>query len=227
MTVAEYCRVVRESLGMNYTNMGIRIGSRAEIVRSYESEKCVPYVFTLLKMQELSGINIDEIDKRIRRGCDQVYKLHDLALSNGWSNAEVDEALQISKGMFGIWAKKIAAGYKIIYLSPYTAIRICDLYESRLSVRKHRQPAKKVDVYENDKSKQTDKMIEKKAKFALESLLCGNLKKFHFKRKQGNVYTAHSENLMNMEVEVFDRYAILRVTHRMNGKLMLERKITV
>ena len=35
MTVAEYCRVVRESLGMNYTNMDIRIGSRAEIVRSY------------------------------------------------------------------------------------------------------------------------------------------------------------------------------------------------
>ena len=106
--------------------------------------ECVPLANTLLKVESFSGLNLDLVDARIKRGIVYFKALDKHIYASQYSIREIAEAVGVSNDTLGRWEKACRAGGPPqgsdgAKIKPGIAINLCDFVEGRLEVRQHRK----------------------------------------------------------------------------------------
>lgn len=128
MTIPEYLQAALEASGLS----GYELCKRNEFcmnttrLKSYLKGECVPLVNTLLKIEAVSGLNLDLVDARIKRGMAYFRELDKHICASGNSIREIAEALGVGHEALRKWAVACHAGKPPERLKPSIAINLCD-----------------------------------------------------------------------------------------------------
>lgn len=120
---------IRES-GLDAASFGDAVcgkGNR-DRMRCFLQGASAPGLTTLLRAEAVSGVSLDYLDPRIRRGMDLVGAMADRAAELGWAMTDVGRTLGVSPAT----ADQIMKERKLnLHATAETAIKVCDLMEGR------------------------------------------------------------------------------------------------
>lgn len=240
MTIAEYCKKARLKSGMKRSVFASILGVTPNSTDGYEAGEVTPTVKTLIRMQEISGVRLDEVDPRILRGRDLLPWLPEAIHSGGWDYKRIQAATGLGVETVRSYVKTVKAGGTIPKIKPHVAIAICDLCEGRaLPFRQDgvedsvedAAPAG-VDAPAADAAPAEDaptiaSLDEKRAETVMRTIF-SPVENYGFRRAGGRKYVASTDKLLDAVVEVMDgRKSVLRVYFRPTGRLSMEREFCV
>lgn len=146
MTIPEYIRSALEASGLSEQEFcrQLDFSFTARALKTYLKGECVPLANTLLKVEAFSGLSLDLVDTRIKRGTAYFLELDKHIYASQYSIREIAEAVGVSNYTLGRWAYACqegsppqgSGGAKI---KPGIAINLCDFVEGQLEVRRHRK----------------------------------------------------------------------------------------
>lgn len=146
MTIPEYIRAALEASGLSEQEFcrQLDFSFTARALKTYLKGECVPLANTLLKVESFSGLNLDLVDARIKRGIVYFKALDKHIYASQYSIREIAEAVGVSNDTLGRWEKACRAGGPPqgsggAKIKPGIAINLCDFVEGRLEVRQHRK----------------------------------------------------------------------------------------
>ena len=148
MTIPEYLQAALEASGLSEYELCRRneFCMSTTRLKSWLKGECVPLVNTLLKIEAISGLNLDLVDARIKRGMAYFRELDKHICASGNSIREIAEALGVGHEALRKWAVACHAGKPPERLKPSIAINLCDWEEGRLEVRRHRKATNPLGV---------------------------------------------------------------------------------
>ena len=146
MTIPEYIRAALEASGLSEYKFCERIDFciSSQGLKSCLKGECSPLASTLLKVEAFSGLSLDLVDARIKRGTAYFLELDKHIYASPYSIREIAEAVGVSNDTLGRWEKACRAGGPPqsscgAKIKPGIAIKLCDFVEGRLEVRQHRK----------------------------------------------------------------------------------------
>lgn len=146
MTIPEYIRAALEASGLSEQEFcrQLDFSFTARALKTYLKGECVPTANTLLKVESFSGLNLDLVDARIKRGTAYFLELDKHIYASPYSIREIAEAVGVSNDALGRWTYACRAGGPPqgsggAKIKPGIAINLCDFVEGRLEVRRHRK----------------------------------------------------------------------------------------
>lgn len=141
MTIPEYIRSALEASGMSVYELCKRpeFNTSTQRLNYYLRNESVPMINTLLNIESISGLNLDLVDARIKRGMIYFKALDKHIGASEYSIREIAEAIGVSYETLRKWVEALLNGKSPIKIKPYVVINICDWVEGRLKVRRHRR----------------------------------------------------------------------------------------
>lgn len=146
MTIPEYIRAALEASGLSEQEFcrQLDFSFTARALKTCLKGECVPLANTLLKVESFSGLNLDLVDARIKRGIVYFQALDKHIYASPYSIREIAEAVGVSHEALRKWAESCRAGGPPqgsggAKIKPGIAINLCDFVEGRLEVRRRRK----------------------------------------------------------------------------------------
>lgn len=146
MTIPEYIRAALEASGLSEYKFRERIDFciSSQGLKSCLKGECSPLASTLLKVEAFSGLSLDLVDARIKRGIAYFQELDKHIYASQYSIREIAEAVGVNHEVLRRWAYACRAGGPPqgsggAKIKPGIAINLCDFVEGRLEVRRHRK----------------------------------------------------------------------------------------
>lgn len=146
MTIPEYIRAALEASGLSEQEFcrQLDFSFTARALKTYLKGECVPLASTLLKVEAFSGLSLDLVDARIKRGIAYFQELDKHIYASQYSIREIAEAVGVNHEVLRRWAYACRAGGPPqgsggAKIKPGIAINLCDFVEGRLEVRRHRK----------------------------------------------------------------------------------------
>ena len=163
MTIPEYIRAALEASGLSEYKFRERIDFciSSQGLKSCLKGECSPLASTLLKVEAFSGLSLDLVDARIKRGIAYFQELDKHIYASQYSIREIAEAVGVNHEVLRRWAYACRAGGPPqgsggAKIKPGIAINLCDFVEGRLEVRRHRKAAIGKYGEENSRSNPPD-----------------------------------------------------------------------